>query len=202
MIILSVNVGPHTARARIGDLARGNYLCVTDDDILFHPGWLHKMMDVLHTFPSVGSVSGSPQRTAFQWGCKSNAPKPGISQEVGRLIPAQWESDFALSIGRNPANHAMMTLNMQDTLLACNGVKAWGHGHHMQMFGYRDILRQSFFESDYLLDAGGTRAGHGYNIALDELGYMNLTTHERTALHIGNILDDRTCEIMREWGIA
>ena len=203
VLVLSRNIGPHNARHAIGKLASGKLLGVTDDDIMFHPRWLAMQLEVLENYPQVGGVSGSPQRTAFTWATESNIriarETAGMISRTGRLIPRRWEDDFCLSVGRNETAHAVATAQMLDTLLDYRGVRAWAHGHHMQILGRTDVLREHcFFTTDYLLDASGAHAGHQYNKRLDAAGYMNLTTYERTALHIGNVIDERIREIWRE----
>lgn len=196
--IESENVGPHNARMAMAQIMRGQLICFTDDDILFHPDWYKLQTEILDTYPRVGSVSGSPQRTAFRWATSSNIrfaeTTPGATIKTGRYIPDIYERDFCASVGRPYLGHAAATMAENDILLEYKGVKAWGHGHHMQQLGPADTIRGCQFCTENLLDNGKL-----YNEWIDRQGLMNLTTYRRTAVHIGNVLDARILEIQNEW---
>jgi hypothetical protein len=200
VFVKSPNIGIGNAQIAVSKIARGRLLCLTDDDVLFHPSWFYLQNLVLKTFPKVGVVSGSPQRTAFRWAIGSNL-EWGRSNDcltTGRLIPDEWENDFCISVGRDSAGHRRNTSAEQDFSLECNGVKAWAHGHHMQFLGRRDVIEQ-FIEarrSDTYLDDA-----HSFNIAIDQAGLLNLTTYDRTALHIGNLIDPSIERIRRDWAL-
>jgi glycosyltransferase involved in cell wall biosynthesis len=193
VLVESKNIGLHNAQNRITALAQGRILCMCDDDILFHPEWFAKQLEILKTYPGVGAVSGSPQRTAFRWAIDSNkefgASQPGVKMLDGHLIPDAWERDYCLSVGKPMADHAK-AMSEKDYLLEYKGIKAWAHGHHMQFMGHRDTIARALFTTDLLLDDG-----RKFNVILDKAGYLNLTTYERTAVHIGNVIDENIREI-------
>jgi glycosyltransferase involved in cell wall biosynthesis len=188
--VQSVNIGAHDARHALVNMARGNLICMTDDDILFHPDWFHLQLEILTTYPRVALVSGSPQRTGFRAATSANIRWTNDNPEtvkttVGKIIPEQFERDFAMSIGRDWKRHQEVAENFDDTLLEYNGVKAWAHGHHMQFLAYRNVIAPYLVRSPLMLDNHKL-----FNTGPDDDGMLNLTTYRRTALHIGNIIDD------------
>ncbi len=199
MLVQSQNIGLHNAQYALAGLARGKVISMCDDDILFAPDWFDQQYKVLTTYPKVGVVSGSPQRTAFRWAVSANAKfvksNPSAKREIGRLIPDQWERDYCLSVERNIEQHFATTALEQDTLIEYKGLKAWGHGHHMQFMGYRETVKKYLFQTPYYL-----ADGRNFNIDLDAAGFLNLTTFERTAVHIGNVIDENIREIARVMG--
>lgn len=201
VFVKSPNIGVGNAQIGIASIARGKILCITDDDVLFHPMWFDKQVKILQTFPNVGAVSGSPQRTAFriavfsnlEWGKKNNALK------IYRGISDEWERDFCISITKHPEANAKDTATEPDYLLTYSGVKAWAHGNHMQFLGYTDIIREHIKarKSGVYFDVG-----HNFNISIDQAGLLNLTTFDRTAVHIGNVIDQSIKKIMKEWHVS
>jgi glycosyltransferase involved in cell wall biosynthesis len=195
VLVESINIGAHNARRQLCHMARGKVICITDDDVLFSPNWLTKQLEVLTTYPNVGIVAGSPQRSAFSGGVEPSfafANAPGVQSWRGKLIPAEWERDWAVSVGADPDTY---TCPLDDLLLEYRGVKAWAHGHHMQMLCYRDVIEPFLVPNEYLLNL------NKFNVHVGEAGLLQLTTHERTAVHIGNVIDPTIERIAREWGM-
>jgi len=196
VFVESENQGIYTARKNMCEIARGRYVNFTDDDILYHPRWFFKQREVMETFPNCAVVSGSAINYEFHrdftpaWDFSVG---PGVQSWTGNnLIPAQWEKDFSLSIGKGDFTSSRI---FTELLLEYRGVKAWGHGHHMQMLCPREIIQPFLKPSKRLMD--------DCDIA-DEIstaGYLQLTTFERTAVHIGNVIDPSILRIMREMDI-
>jgi glycosyltransferase involved in cell wall biosynthesis len=186
ILVLSPNLGKQTAQQKMVELARGEIFCFTDDDVYFYPGWLDQHMQIINTFPDRPLlVSGAPQRTAFQWGAKTNlefARKAG-GMTIGRMISAESERMYAVSVGQNPTTQALRTVGLKDYMIEYNGCKAWMHAHHMQLVARRKHLLDQLPPSHYLVDNA-----REWDMKMDVKGFMRLTTIERTCLHIGNEL--------------
>lgn len=196
IMIESVNVGPHMARRALCHIARGEIINLSDDDILYHPNWLIKMMNIYRAFPNVAVVSGSPINIEFRRNWKPAhdwaAITKGVTVAQGRdLIPQSWEHDWALSVGIKSGRTAKTQL---ETMLEYRGVKAFAQAHHMQMLGPREILAPFMRPVKYLVDF--------WDIAdeISRAGYLQLTTASRTAVHIGNVMDESIRSLAREWG--
>ena len=186
-LILSPNLGKQSAQVKMLEYARGDVFCFTDDDIYFYPGWLDKHLEILDTYPDRPMlVSGSPQRTAFTWGMKSNLRWINRNINlltVGNLISEESERQYARSIGKAEVAHMLRIIGLNDYLVTFRGVKAWAHAHHMQFIARRKYLEGKLPESHYLVDNA-----REWDMLMDHRGFMRFTTYERTVLHIGNEL--------------
>lgn len=199
VLVESVNIGAHNARRNLAEIARGEILMQTDDDVLFHPEWLSLQLELLGVFPNVGIVSGSPHRPAFTWG--QTPPPEGVKVKHGNFFPEQWIRDACASVGSDFNSFMWTFKNVQDTLLECQDeggqtVRAWGHAHHMQFLGRREIVKPFLKPNPYMLGDGRV-----FNQDIMTAGLLQLTTYQRTAIHIGNYLDPRLREIMVEWKV-
>jgi glycosyltransferase involved in cell wall biosynthesis len=202
VFVQSVNVGAHDARHGLAGIARGKVVSFTDDDILFHPDWFSLQLEILKTYPNVGLVSGSPQRTAFRAGVASNIAwarqnASEVQMTTGSLIPEVYERDYAMSIGRSWDRQLSVASNFTDTLLEYKGVKAWAHGHHMQLLGHLDVVKKYMQRSAWYLDNKKL-----FNVDLDNDGLLQLTTYRRTAVHIGNVIDENILGIHKSFGCS
>jgi hypothetical protein len=200
-LVEAPNLGARSALRGLIRIARSTTMTYCDDDVFFYPGWLQKHLEILHTYPRVGVVSGSPQRTAFRWGILSNLAfirdnPDTVTAQAGRNIPEAWEMDFADSIGRNRQAHKEMTANDIDYSVTYNGVRAWAHGHHFQFMAYRNIIETVVTPAHNLVDNG-----HIIDCALDNLGLLRLTTYDRTTRHIGNQIDKGIAEVAIRLGL-
>lgn len=196
VLVESVNIGAHNARHNLAEIARGEILAMTDDDVLFHPEWLSLQLEVLSTYPNVGLVSGTPYRWAFTWGQTPALPVEAIVKR-GKLLPEQWIKDACASVGQDYTSAGWELRNIDDVLVEYNGVKCWNHGHHLQFIGKTKIIKPFLKQNKFLLGNG-----REFNAEIMQAGYLQLTTHARTAIHIGNFIDTRLREIMKDWGVA
>ncbi len=203
LVLSQRNVGKIGALQLAFAMAPGKYIAYSDDDILFYPGWLQAHLQVLKTFPQVGMVSGVPVRNAGfhahatidAW--LKNAP-PGVDICRERVIPDDWEVDWAVSTGRDPQKHLADTKNVQDVLLSKDGVLAIGHANHFQFVAPKDVLLRA-------MPSGWTGKLMGHMIELDEAidaqGYVRLSTVERYTRHIGNVLSPALLAELQQMGL-
>lgn len=185
----SPNYGKSTARASVFKmLPPGTTVAMSDDDILFYPEWFSKQQDLLLSFPSVGVVSGYPVRTQFRWATSWThawAEKNGKAELV-RFIPDEWEKDFAISVGREWEYHKTYTAHDRDLLIEYNGIKALGTAHHCQFIGYQERVAPFCEASRLYLDDE-----RQFDMAINAARLLRLTTIDRVARHIGNVIDDK-----------
>ena len=67
-LVESKNIGKTSARASIARMLPENTLiALGDDDIYYYPGWLEAHLEIIDTYPNVGTVSGWPVRTQFRF---------------------------------------------------------------------------------------------------------------------------------------
>lgn len=194
VFIESVNVGPHMARRALVNIARGDIINLADDDILYAPDWFEKQYQVMTTYPNMCVVSGSPINIEFRRNWQPDhdfaSRTAGVNVKFGDIIPIDWECDWCYSIGKNPKCHKKTQV---DVLLEYRGVKAWAQAHHMQMLCSREKIAPFLKPVRFLIDF--------WDIAneISEAGYLQLTTYERTAIHIGNVIDPSIKKIAKEW---
>lgn len=195
-LIMGPNVGKSIARASIVRMLPENTVVgVSDDDMFYYPGWLKAHMEVITTYPNVGTVSGWPVRTQFrfhnfktvQWA------KRTAVLEYGRFISDDEERDFCISIGRDYKWHASYTQNDRDALITFRGLKAYATGHHCQWLGGAGIIAPL---TDYTAQAMPDE--RPFEMAIDQAGLLRLTTYKRYTRHIGNVLDPELEALWRE----
>jgi len=189
------NMGKINARASIvrmfsPDTAVG----VSDDDMFYYPGWLDAHIEVLNTYPNVGTVSGWPVRTQFRFGCRRTiewGQRFASKFEQGRFISEQEDEDFCISIGRDYKWHVGYTKDDIDTKLTFRDVETYATGHHCQLMGFAEVLSKVTRYDNHAL-----REERTFEQAIDNAGYLRLTTYKRYTRHIGNVLDK---ELEVEW---
>ena len=198
----SVNIGAHNARHALMGMASAPIVCRTDDDVLFSPDWLHLQLEILTTYPNVGLVSGTPQHTAFRAGVQHTINWALSTKEckvrVGQIIPKEWEHDYCISVGKDWDKYRADPhwQQVQDYEIEYKDVFAYAHGHHMQFLAYRDIIAPFVKRLPVMLDNK-----YLFNIPVDEAGLLQLTTQKRTAIHIGNVIDESIVRINEEWKV-
>lgn len=185
IFIESRNVGKSSARAGIFRmLPPQTIVAMSDDDILYYPGWLDAEIQVLTTYPNVACVTGNPIRTSFRWGCENTVKwmKQNANLEVGKFIPDEYERDFCVSIGRDYEAHKKGTLKDVDYRGCYNDVYAYGTSHHCQFISIAGLVLPAMRFDDYAMNDEKP-----FDVALDRLG-LRLSTVKRYSRHIGNVI--------------
>lgn len=193
IFIESRNVGKASARASIFRMVPPETLvCMSDDDILYYPGWLKAQRQIMDVYPNVSCVTGNPIRTSFRWGCENtvNWLKHNANLEIGRFIPDEYERDFCVSIGRDYQMHKKNTEKDMDYRgRSLSGVFAYGTSHHCQFISYAGRVLPAMIFDEYAM--GDEKP---FDKAMDNLG-LRLSTVHRYSRHIGNVIHP---ELMRE----
>jgi hypothetical protein len=193
-LITGHNVGKSIARASIVRmLPPATFVGVSDDDIFYYPGWLDAHLEVMSTYPNVGTISGWPVRTQFRF-CNRYTKEWGNRLsilEYGRFISEQEDKDFCTGIGRDYKWHVGYTRNDMDVKLNFRGVETYGTGHHCQLMAKAGILAQ---HTQFWAEA--LPSERPFEQSLDDAGLLRLTTYKRYTRHIGNVLDK---ELEVEW---
>lgn len=191
VFVRSENMGKTLGRHTLASmLPKDKVFCYGDDDILYYPNWLQPQLDLLYNFPNVACVTGYPVRTQFRWGteCTKNWGLTYGKMTAGRLIPEEWERDFAVSIGRDPEWHKGYTKDDIDYLIEYNGHKAYATAHHCQFIGYAGTIARA-----HKFDMVAMGDEKPFDKNLDSLG-LRLATTERLTRHMGNVIDNELRE--------
>lgn len=190
LVLSPRNLGKIGAFKIIFNLAPGEVIAYSDDDIYFYPGWLEAQMTLLEQFPNVGMVSGVPVRNASNYAVKTmkklkSGNSIGVDISYEKIIPDEWEADWASSTGRDPKEHLENTKDHQDTILSAKGIKAVAFANHFQFIGWKDALVKALPE-----DWSGRLMGQmvEFDEAVDQQGYLRLSTTDRYTRHIGNTI--------------
>jgi glycosyltransferase involved in cell wall biosynthesis len=196
------NIGKAGALKIIFAAAPGEVVAYSDDDIFFYPGWLEAHLQLLDTYPSVGMVSGCAVRTLFDHGTKSNLRLAETNAEVsltrGKRIPLEWETEWAESYGRDVAEHRRALETMEDLSLEYRGLEAFAIANHNQFVTPKTVILRALPEA-----WSGRLMGEMNELdnAVDGLGFLRLSTIERTTKHIGNLVSPTMADEARCYAI-
>lgn len=209
LLLARQNLGKIGALRMLCEAAPGGVIAYSDDDILFYPGWLEAQLEILHSFPKAGMVSGLPVRNAALHARQSlerltQKDVPGLSITHQRRIPDEWEVDWATSTGRDPQVHLQETQNHKDIVLSMNNrdggepIEAIGSANHFQFVAPKQALLQALPK-----EWSGKLMGHMVELdqAFDDLGYLRLSTVERYTRHLGNALSKETLQEVQTLGL-
>lgn len=203
LLLSQKNIGKIDALRILFQAAPGEIIAYSDDDILFYPGWLEAHLEILEYFPRAGMVSGAPLRNAAGHARKSldalaSSGAVGLSVERTRRIPDEWEADWALSTGRDPQAHLAATRDHLDLVFRQQKdggyCEAIGSANHFQFVTTKQIILKA-------LPSEWTGKLMGSMIELDEavdnLGYLRLSTVQRYTRHLGNVISPQMAQEAR-----
>lgn len=209
LVLSPINIGKIGAFRILFNAAPGEIIAYNDDDILFYPSWLEAQLEILDLFPRAGMVSGLPVRDAANHAHKSLDQlvlqgAPGLTVTYERCIPDEWEADWALSTGRDPQEHLQTTQEQLDMVLRMQKPgsqersTAIGSANHFQFVAPKSVLLQAL-----PAEWNGKLMGHMVELdeAVDNLGYLRLSTANRYTRHLGNALSQAVLEEARALGL-
>jgi glycosyltransferase involved in cell wall biosynthesis len=202
LITANENIGKIGAFKIIFNAAPGEIIAYADDDIFHYPGWLEEHLRIMDHFPGVGMVSGAAVRTLWDHAHQSNLrlarEDPEVKLIKGQRIPREWEIDWAESYGRDPQEHVKVIQSLEDFILERDGLQAFAIANHNQFVTPKQVLT-SVLPSEW----SGRLMGEMYELdnAVDEAGYLRLSTLSRTTRHIGNTINAGMAADAKELGI-
>jgi glycosyltransferase involved in cell wall biosynthesis len=169
--------------------APGELIAYCDDDVLYYPGWLEAHLQIMDAYPRVGMVSGAPVGYSSEEAVRAvedfirdNASQVAVDSKERN---PDWEQSWAVSTGRAVDEHLQRIKDTPHRLLEFNGVQAVQSAKHFQFLTPKETICAAF-DPDWsgLLMDGLVELDQ----AVDDLGYLRLSTSERYARHIGNTL--------------
>ena len=209
LILSKQNIGKLNALWRITQIAQGEIIAYSDDDVYHLPGWLPAHLQILDTYPNVGAVTGfyikqrvdmSSEKT-LEW-AKEAENNGTISVERGQLIPRKWEEEYMDNSGRTEEHYQGEIAGLEDVVLDYNGLKAWVSAHHFQVLSPKRVFIEVLSE---MLDNGWSDQMMGRMVEMDDRmdqkGYLRLTTYEQTMRLLGNAIDDEVKALAASHGI-
>jgi hypothetical protein len=193
------NVGKVGAWNYLVGAAPGKYIAYADSDVFHYPGWLTPMIEVLEMFPNTGMVTGLPILAPE---AKSSATiawaegTPEIKYERGQLL--SWE-DFwrhGGTLGNSEEDTRQFYDDHPIVRVEVGGKQYYAGAAHFQFVARKEIISQ-FFPLQADRPMGQVRQ---LDDAINQAGYLRLSTPDFLVQHIGNQLpDDRSGLGIREF---
>lgn len=173
----------------------GEIVAYSDDDVIYYPGWLQAHLRIIETFPQVGMVSGAPVGYSSEHALLAVSEfikTSGVSLDVlEKPRNLDWESSWAESTGRVVDDHLVDCKSTPNIHLVLKGVEAVQSAKHFQFVTPKAVITKAL-SSDW---SGSLMDGLvSLDEAVDNLGYLRLSTPTRYTRHIGNALNQTTVE--------
>jgi glycosyltransferase involved in cell wall biosynthesis len=190
LVLSDTNIGKIGAWNFMFGAAAGKYIVFADGDVAFRPGWLFASLEVLETFPNVGMVSARPFRTprkysaaTIEWARRQDS---NVVLEEGCLL--DWETvwEHGRSIGESEIKAHESYLKGSDIRLTYQGKTAYIGAGHFQFMARRELLLGII----PLPSGQPMRGERALDNAIDENGYLRLTTEKPLVVHLGNRLPE------------
>lgn len=206
LILSKRNIGKLNALKRIVEMAPGEVIAYTDDDVFHLPGWLSKHLEIIDTFPNVGAVTGFYIRQRVAISSESTlafAKEAKHEKQRGLLIPRKWEEEYLVNTGRTWERYREEVEGIEDVLVEYRGVEAWVSAHHFQMVCPKPVIQSVLSE---MLPEGWSNQMMGQMIEMDDLmdakGYLRFCTHEQAVRLMGNAISDEVVELAQRSGLS
>jgi hypothetical protein len=189
LVLSDKNVGKAGAWNFIFSSAPGEFIAYADGDIFFYPGWLPALLEIMGQIPRLGMLTGMPVRNPERFSTSTLAwagSEPGVRLERGLLMP--WE-DFwrhVRSLGIEEAEARRLYNQGEDVCLSTQGRQFYVGAGHFQFLARRKVL-QEVLPIPSRRPMGEVRL---LDVAINERGYLRLSTPQWWVQHLGNTLDE------------
>lgn len=203
------NVGKAAAWNFIFSAAPGEIVAYADADIYFEQGWLSALVNVLDAFPNAGMVTGIPMWSPAQYSTATVAwaeQTEGVTLERGKLLA--WEDYWkhARSLGQDEAEARRNFEKQEDcriedrrsrienpALRTSHPVHFFVGAGHFQFVARKSVLQEVIpIPADKPM--GQVRR---LDVAINERGYLRLSTPEWWVRHMGNVVPEWAGEFAR-----
>lgn len=190
-LMLSVhNLGKTGALNWILSALPNEWICYSDSDVFFRPGWEIESRKLFKVFPDVGVVTAQP---AFFENLKEESQALKQIQAKGYPVtlarPEEWIArEYAVGLGADEG-HTRNILQKEVPLLHdLEGTpRAYSGASHMQFLAKRDNIRQILpLPAKYALSTEEDRA---FDTRIDQKGWLRLTTLMPYVVHMGNHIE-------------
>jgi hypothetical protein len=212
LILSKYNIGKLNALNIIINVAPGEIVAYTDDDVFHLPGWLSAHLEIIDTYPNVGAVTGfyirqrvglSSESTVLFANTLATTGQPGNKTQHGLLMPRKWEEEYLINTGRTWEQYQAETAGMEDIIVEYQGLEAWVSAHHFQMVCPKHVIKEVLAD---MLPDGWSDQVMGRMVEMDDRmdakGYLRLCTREQTMRLMGNAISEDVAELAKAAGIA
>lgn len=202
LVLSKRNIGKLNALDIIFNIAPGEIVAYTDDDVFHLPGWLGEHLEIIDTFPNVGAVTGFYIRQRVAMSSESTlkfADKSEVDTKRGLLMPRKWEEEYLINTGRTWERYESEVDGIEDIIVKYKGVEAWVSAHHFQMVCPKAVIKEVLSE---MLPNGWSDQAMGRMVELDdrmdEKGYLRFCTKEQTMRLMGNAISEEVLSLAKE----
>jgi glycosyltransferase involved in cell wall biosynthesis len=180
-----------------------DWICYSDGDMFFRPGWLEKSLAIFDAFPSAGLVFAQPtlfdtlRGSGQAWHQLEAEARYHLSQVI---VPPESVREYALGFGVK----AELEQELSETPVSMaeeknSGIRAILGGGHNQFLVRREVARRIVPIPTQL--ALSPVEDSAFNRRVDDLGFLQLSTFEPYTFHVGNRLDAWTRAEMDRLGL-
>lgn len=205
LLLSERNIGKLNALNMIFNIAPGEIVAYSDDDVLHLPGWLGKHLEIIDTFPDVGAVTGFYIRQRVAMSSESTlqfANQPDVEAERGLLMPRKWEEEYLINTGRTWERYEEEVRGIEDIIVKYKGLEAWVSAHHFQMVCPKAVVKEVLAD---MLPDGWSDQVMGRMVELDDRmddkGYLRFCTREQTMRLMGNAISEEVLDLAKEFNI-
>jgi len=189
LVLSDKNLGKAAAWNFVFAAAPGEIIAYADADIYFEQGWLSALVNVLDTFPRAGMVTGIPMWSPEQFSTATiewAQTTDGVTLERGKLLV--WEDlwKHAQSVGMSEEDARKTYEEMENLQVTYQGVQCYIGAGHFQ-FAARKSALQEVIPIPAARPMGQVRR---LDVAINEKGYLRLSTKDWWVRHMGNVLPE------------
>ena len=201
LTLSSQNIGKIGALQFISRCAPGEVIAYSDDDVFFLPGWLERHLEVLDTYPKVGLVTGFYIKSHMDESISATmkfAQQDEVKAEKGDLIDEAITLHYLEQMGRTMEQYQKELEGLEDVRLTYKGIKTYVSAGHHQFVCFRDTLR-SALPQEWTPNLMGLM--RQLDATIDGMGLLRLSTIEPATRLLGNLVDPKSAEIIRGYGV-
>ena len=203
LILSQHNLGKLGALNWIFGAMSNPWVCYTDSDVFFKPGWYEASMAIARAFPQAGMIGGVPAFFDVLQG-KGSAhqfytDQPGYRSSTTR--PEDWVVDeYSQSVGvsaEQTAEYHQREFILLEEL--SGGTRALVGASHMQFLSPQGALKAILpFKAAHALEKSETRL---LDAAMDRAGYVHLASETSYVYHMGNHIDERVQGLVNQYSL-
>ncbi|MGB8212843.1 MAG: glycosyltransferase family A protein [Anaerolineales bacterium] len=194
LFLSQFNVGKVGAINWLLSAMPNDWICYSDGDMFFRPGWLENSLAIFDAFPSAGLVFAQP--TLFDTLRGTGQAQHQLEADAryrlsNVIVPAETVREYTWGFGINSELEKEL---LETTVCVAeeksSGIRAVVAGAHNQFLVRREVARRIIPLPAQL--ALSPIEDSAFNRRVDELGLLQLSTFEPFTFHVGNRLDDWT----------
>jgi glycosyltransferase involved in cell wall biosynthesis len=170
------------------------WICFSDGDMFFRPGWFEDCKGIFQAFPQAGLVFAKPSLFDVLHG-KGKADQILINDPRYKIerkqMPQDVIAEYARGYGLTPDQENGYKDNLYKIVEDVNsGTKSLINASHNQFLTTREAAKK-IFPLDTKLGFSMMK-GSDFNSKVDDLGLLQLSTLFPYTFHMGNSIDDWT----------